>query len=94
MPCGLERGLRRCFGLVLLMITRRTGLVTLDGDPMSRRGGVTSSIIYTLYQSFLPGFVRPGIVTLGLLQALERRLDGVMKLSQIPDILVGTSVGA
>ena len=72
---------------------RRTGLVPLDGDPMSRRGGVTSSIIYTLYQSFLPGFA-PGIVTLGLLQALERRLDGVMKLSQIPDILVGTSVGA
>ena len=39
---------------------RQTGLVPLDGDPMSRRGGVTSSIIYDLYQSFLPGFVQPG----------------------------------
>lgn len=35
-----------------------------------------------------------GIVTLGLLRALERRLHGVIKLPEIPDLFAGTSVGA
>ncbi|KAF9890703.1 hypothetical protein FE257_005569 [Aspergillus nanangensis] len=34
-----------------------------------------------------------GIVTLGLLQELERRLMGSMALSDIPDLTAGTSVG-
>ena len=39
---------------------RRTGLVPLDGDPGSQRGGVSSSVIHDVYQSYLPGFVLPG----------------------------------
>ena len=38
---------------------RRSGLVPLDGDPNSRRGGVTSFIISDLYQAFLPDFLGP-----------------------------------
>lgn len=34
-----------------------------------------------------------GIVSLGLLQALEKRLGGVIRVSQIPDLVIGTSVG-
>ena len=32
----------------------RTGLVLLDGDPNSARGGVTSAVIYDVYEVFLP----------------------------------------
>jgi transposase len=38
----------------------RTGLVALDGDPESRRGGVTARVIVDLYQAFLPTILRPG----------------------------------
>lgn len=31
----------------------------LDGDPESRCGGVSSSVIYELYQAHLPDFVQP-----------------------------------
>lgn len=34
-----------------------------------------------------------GYITLGLLRALERRLAGVIRLPQIPDLFAGTSVG-
>lgn len=34
--------------------TRRTGLVPLDGDPESPRGGVNSVVIRALYQRILP----------------------------------------
>lgn len=34
-----------------------------------------------------------GIITLGLLRALERRLGGVVKIHQIADFVSGTSVG-
>jgi transposase len=39
---------------------RRTGLVPLDGDPESRRGGVTAKVIVDLYQAFLPTILQPG----------------------------------
>ncbi|CEL11869.1 Putative Phospholipase, patatin family protein [Aspergillus calidoustus] len=35
-----------------------------------------------------------GLVTLGLLRALERRLDGAMSIAGIADYIIGTSVGA
>ncbi|KAL2837040.1 acyl transferase/acyl hydrolase/lysophospholipase [Aspergillus pseudodeflectus] len=35
-----------------------------------------------------------GLVTLGLLQALERRLDGVMCITEVADYIISTSVGA
>jgi transposase len=38
----------------------RTGLVPLDSDPESARGGVTSRVIVALYQAFLPTIVEPG----------------------------------
>jgi transposase len=38
----------------------RTGLVPLDGDPDSPRGGVSSRVIRDLYEAFLPGFIQPG----------------------------------
>lgn len=34
-----------------------------------------------------------GLVSLGLLRALERRLGGGMTIAQITDFIVGTSVG-
>ena len=39
---------------------RRTGLVPLDGDPNSRRGGISASIIYDLYRSYLPDILESG----------------------------------
>ena len=38
----------------------RTGLVPLDGDPESARGGVTSRVIVEVYRAFLPTIIRPG----------------------------------
>jgi len=38
----------------------RTGLIPLDGDPDSERGGVSGRVIRDLYEAFLPEFVRPG----------------------------------
>lgn len=38
----------------------RTGLVPLDGDPESARGGVTSQVIHDLYEAWLPELVQPG----------------------------------
>lgn len=38
----------------------RTGLVPVDGDPESARGGVTGGIIRLLYEVFLPEILRPG----------------------------------
>jgi transposase len=38
----------------------RTGLIPLDGDPDSARGGVSSRVIYHLYSIFLPGLLQPG----------------------------------
>jgi transposase len=38
----------------------RTGLVALDGDPESARGGVTGRVIVEVYKAFLPTIVRPG----------------------------------
>ncbi|KAL4861318.1 hypothetical protein BDV12DRAFT_208132 [Aspergillus spectabilis] len=35
-----------------------------------------------------------GLVTLGLLRALERRLDGAMSIAEVADYIIGTSVGA
>ncbi|KAL2836064.1 hypothetical protein BJX68DRAFT_274726 [Aspergillus pseudodeflectus] len=35
-----------------------------------------------------------GLVTLGLLRALERRLDGAMCIAEVADYIIGTSVGA
>lgn len=37
---------------------RRTGLVPLDGDPHSRRGGVISLVISNIYQAYLPDFIQ------------------------------------
>ena len=37
----------------------RTGLVPLDGDPESLRGGVTSMAIHDLYKAYLPDLVQP-----------------------------------
>jgi patatin-like phospholipase/acyl hydrolase len=34
-----------------------------------------------------------GLVTLGLLRALEMRLDGAMTITEIADYIIGTSVG-
>lgn len=38
----------------------RTGLVPLDGDPQSARGGITGQIIADLYRAFLPQILEPG----------------------------------
>ncbi len=37
-----------------------TGLVALDGDPESARGGVTISVIIEVYRAFLPMTLEPG----------------------------------
>ncbi len=37
-----------------------TGLVALDGDPESARGGVTSRVIVEVYRAFLPTILEPG----------------------------------
>jgi transposase len=39
---------------------RRTGLVPIDGDPLSERGGVTSWVIRELYRAFLPDIMVDG----------------------------------
>lgn len=39
---------------------RRTGLLPLDGDPQSTRGGVTAWIIRGVYEAFLPEILQPG----------------------------------
>lgn len=38
----------------------RTGLVPLDGDPESPRGGINSMVVHDLYKAYLPEFVQPG----------------------------------
>jgi len=38
----------------------RTGLVPLDGDPESARGGVTARVIVEVYCAFLPVILEPG----------------------------------
>ena len=38
----------------------RTGLIPLDGDPDSRRGGITARVIVSLYEAFLPTILQPG----------------------------------
>ena len=38
----------------------RTGLVPLDGDPESARGGVTARVIVELYRAYLPTILQPG----------------------------------
>jgi transposase len=38
----------------------RSGLVPLDGDVDSPNGGVTSRVIFDLYQAWLPELVHPG----------------------------------
>jgi hypothetical protein len=38
----------------------RTGLISLDGDPNSARGGVTARIIKYLYRAWLSQFVLKG----------------------------------
>ena len=38
----------------------RTGLVPLNGDPLSARQGVSGWVISCLYEGMLPGFVQPG----------------------------------
>ena len=37
----------------------RIGLVLLDSDPNSARGGVTSAVIYNTYKAFLPELLQP-----------------------------------
>lgn len=49
---GVKKMLWACF-----CYSGRTGLIPLDGDPESRRGGVTSWAIRALYDAFLPEFV-------------------------------------
>lgn len=56
-PCG--KGIKQMFWAAFGE-RMRTGLVPLDGDPGSRRGGVTGDIINILYQSFLPDLLQPG----------------------------------
>jgi transposase len=38
----------------------RTGLVPLDGDPESARGGVTARVIVEVYRAYLPTILQPG----------------------------------
>jgi transposase len=38
----------------------RTGLLPLDGDPESARGGITGRVIVEVYRAFLPTILRPG----------------------------------
>jgi hypothetical protein len=38
----------------------RTGLLPLDGDPDSARGGVTARVIVEVYRAFLPTILREG----------------------------------
>jgi transposase len=38
----------------------RTGLVPLDGDPLSARGGITGWVIGELYRAYLPTILQPG----------------------------------
>lgn len=38
----------------------RARLVSIDGDPDSRRGDVTTQIIKLLYEVFLPDIAQPG----------------------------------
>lgn len=38
----------------------RTGLIPLDGDPDSARGGVSARVIVDLYTAFLPSILQPG----------------------------------
>ncbi len=52
---GVKKMLWAAFGYNI-----RTGLVPLDGDPQSARGGVSGWVISCLYEAFLPGFVQPG----------------------------------
>lgn len=56
-PCG--KGLEQMFWAAFGE-SACTGLVPLDGDPESQCGGITGSIIESLYQSFLPDFLQPG----------------------------------
>lgn len=51
-PCGKQ--LRQMFWAAFSGCSRRTGLVPLDGDPESPRGGVNSRVIRDLYQRILP----------------------------------------
>lgn len=44
-----------CFGF-----NERTGLVALEGDPLSARQGVSGWVISELYRAFLPDFLQPG----------------------------------
>lgn len=36
---------------------RKTGLLPLEGDPESARGGVTSWVIYNVYENFFPAIL-------------------------------------
>ena len=38
----------------------RTGLIPLDGDPDSARGGVNAKVIVELYKAYLPTLLEPG----------------------------------
>lgn len=55
LPCGKVEIFWAAFGQ-----NERTGLVPLDGDPDSTRGGVTSLVFVQLYRAFLPMIVQPG----------------------------------
>lgn len=58
-PCG--KGIKQMFWAAFGE-QMRTGLVPLNGDLESKRGGVTGAIINILYQSFLPDLLQPGDV--------------------------------
>jgi hypothetical protein len=45
----------------------RTGLVLLDGNPESRRGGVTGKVIVEVYRAYLPIILRPSNIFTGFL---------------------------
>jgi transposase len=52
---GVKKMLWAAFGF-----DRRTGLVPLDGDPLARRGGISSWVIEQLYRSYLPTIMSDG----------------------------------
>lgn len=55
--CG--KGIKQIFWAAF-GYNRRTGLLPLEGDPESTRGGVTAWIIRGVYEVFLPDILGPG----------------------------------
>jgi transposase len=54
-PCGKQ--IRQMFWACINGDTRRTGLIPMDGDPESPRGGVTSRVIQSTYSTYLPSIL-------------------------------------